>query len=284
MSRSRFRADLSPPEMASRIQLACEDHRLSCRGSAGRLRRLRPDPESERSDPRCFPVGRHCRSDRGYCCRSSGITRRRTRCPRWPRDAGIVDQRQPHADHRFFTGSLGRADYVCELRGQQHRVERADAQCRRRRTPEPDDIAGNGLDGVDPIARPNRLSPRLATIPHSAAFRRSAADGGARDCGSGAAGSSTHGGRTRSGAVGGVAPGTPGADTSSATGAATASAASVPGLASSGPLASAAITPQRAGAADRSRCVQSALLASHYWRRPIHRAPQSDDPYARNCR
>ena len=176
MSRSRFRADLSPPEMASRIQLACEDHRLSCRGSAGRLRRLRPDPESQRSDPRRFPAGRHCRSDRGYRCRSPGVTRRRTRCPRWPRDAGIVDQRQPHADHRFFTGSLGRADYVCELRGQQHRFKRADTQCRRRRTPEPDDAAGNGLDGIDPIARPNRLPPRLATVSHSAAVGRSAAE------------------------------------------------------------------------------------------------------------
>ena len=58
----------------------------------------------------------------------------------------------------------------------------------------------------------------------------------ARDCGSAAANCSASG-RTRSSPLGGAAPGTPGADTSSAAGAATASAASVPGAAGSGPLA-----------------------------------------------
>ena len=38
----------------------CEKHRLSCRGFTRRLRRLRPYPEPERSDPRRFPAGRHC--------------------------------------------------------------------------------------------------------------------------------------------------------------------------------------------------------------------------------
>lgn len=247
------------------------------------MRRLRPSPEPQRSDPRQFPARGHRQPDRDHGDRSPAIARRRTRRSRWPRHTGIIGRCQTGADRDLFAASMGCADFVGELRCQQHRIERADAQCRWRRTPEPDDAACNRVDRIDPIARPRCLPPGLATLSNSTALGRSARYRDPRNRRPGAARCSARG-TACSGALGGAASSAPGTYTSGAPGTATASASSVPGAATSGPLAGAPLTRRRVDAADKSRCAQCARLGSHHRHRPARRAPQSGGLYARNYR
>ncbi len=253
------------------------------RPAGRRMRRLRAGPEPQRSDPRQFPARGHRQPDRDHRDRSPSGARRRTRRSRRPRHAGPIGRCQTGPDRDLFAGSLGSADFVGELWGQQHRIERADAQCRRRCTPEPDDAAGDRIDRVDPIARPRCLPPGLATLSNSTALGRSARCRDPRNCRPGTAATSARAAALSS-ALGGAASSAPGTYTSSALGTATPSASSVPGAAISVPVAVRQVTPRRADAADKSRCGQCARLASRHFHKPARRAPQSGGPYARNCR
>ena len=136
-----------------------------------------PAVAAGRRDQRQLSRGRRRQRHRDRRDRSPAAAPGRADRPRRPGHPRRLGHGKSVADREFLPAIPDRRLFRQPVRGQQHRLERALSGRGRRRAADPDDIAGDRFDRLDPAARSGRLSARLAEIPHPSALRHPAGPG-----------------------------------------------------------------------------------------------------------